>query len=74
MTPSSTKNTAGSFGFRYENSPAIGSDSLPKPVSLVGPKNDKHIGVLIPSWWEIDDNDNEVSNCYVNGALLQSAT
>lgn len=43
MTPLSTTNTAGPFGFRYENSPAIGSDSLLKPVSLVGPKGDKHI-------------------------------
>ncbi len=105
--PLSTANTAGPVGFRYENSLAIGSDSLLKPVSVVGPKSNKDIGgssqfvvkvahattvvrslngndmsnpkvsdsngVLILSWWEIDDNYNEVSIRYVNGSLVQSA-
>jgi hypothetical protein len=40
---------------------------------MSNPKVSDSNGVLILSWWEIDDNYNEVSIRYVNGALVQSA-
>jgi hypothetical protein len=40
---------------------------------MSNPKVSDSNGVLILSWWEIDDNYNEVSIRYVNGSLVQSA-